>query len=126
MNSGSPALRKRRSYAASSSMGAIEAPGPDDVVRCSPDQRSGCAPPLAAYGEHRLEVVLGEDLEGDHRVGALDPVESGEPLGDHIREAVVLGNANDRHEIPLAGNRVGLGHAVDVGELAAEAGESLP
>ena len=75
MNSGSPARRKRRSYAASSSMGAIEAPGPDT------------SPP---DGEHRLEVVLGEDLEGDHRVGALDAVECRKALRDHLGEPIVL------------------------------------
>src|SRR3954451_19240561 len=92
-------------------MGAISAPGPDDAS--------------AAYGEHRLEVVLGEDLEGDHGVRALDAVEPGQPFGDHLGEPVVLRNAHDRDEVPVAGDRVGLGHAVDAGELAAEGRERV-
>ena len=35
----------------------------------------------------------------------------------------MLAHADDRDEVPLAGDRVGLGDAVDVGELAAERGQ---
>ena len=65
--------------------------------------------------EQRVEVVLGEDLEGDHRLGALDAVER-RAAGDDVGELLVLAHADDRHEVPLARDRVGLGDAVDVGE----------
>src|SRR3954462_1067523 len=70
--------------------------------------------------EQRLEVVLGEDLEGDHRVGALDPLELGEAARDQRRELVGLAYAHDGDEVPLARHGVGLGDAFDAGERPAE------
>src|SRR4051794_37053554 len=71
-------------------------------------------------GEQRLEVVLREDLEGDHRVRALDPVDLRQPASDQRSQLIGLAHADDRHEVPLPRHRVGLGHALEVGELAAE------
>ena len=44
-------------------------------------------------------------------------------LGDHVREVVLLAQPQDRREVPLAGDRVGLGDARHVGQLAAEVGQ---
>src|SRR5262249_30559497 len=73
--------------------------------------------------EQRLEVVLGENLEGDHRVGAADPDELGDVSRHHLGELLVLTHAEDRDEVPLAGDRVRLGHARDVGQLSAQRGQ---
>ena len=43
-----------------------------------------------------------------------------EPLRDHLRELFLARHPHDRDEVPLAGDRVGLGHALDVGERAAQ------
>ncbi len=45
--------------------------------------------------------------------------------GDHIGELLVVGHADDRHEVPLARHRVGLRDALDVRERAAEVGERV-
>src|SRR3954454_14130138 len=70
--------------------------------------------------EQRLQVVLREHLEGDHRVGAADALELREPPGDERRERVGLAYAHDGDEVPFACHRVGLGHPFHVGELPAE------
>ena len=59
-------------------------------------------------------------LERDHRLGPLDAVEAGDLVRHQLRELFGLAQAEDRDEVPFPGHGVGLGDAVDVGELAAE------
>src|SRR4051794_20171672 len=54
--------------------------------------------------EHRLEVVAREDLERHHRLGAADAGELDELAGDHVGEHLVARHADDRDEVPLAGD----------------------
>src|SRR3954463_13810936 len=76
--------------------------------------------------EERLEIVLGEDLERDHRLRALDPLDLGEAVRDHLRDLLGVADAQDRDEVVLAGDAVGLGDPLDVGQLAAEGLERGP
>src|SRR4051794_5665228 len=79
------------------------------------------APPRSAPDrEHRLEVVAREDLEGHHRLRPADAGQLHELAGDDVGEHLVARHADDRDEVPLARHRIGLGDAVEVGELAAE------
>ena len=43
-----------------------------------------------------------------------------EAVRDDLRDLLRVAHPQDRHEVPLAGDGVGLGDALDVGELAAE------
>src|SRR4051812_39085882 len=70
--------------------------------------------------EHRLEVVAREDLEGNHRLRPADARELHELAGDDVGEHLVAWDTHDRDEVPLAGDGVGLGDAVEVGQTAAE------
>ncbi len=45
------------------------------------------------------------------------------PPGDDLRELFVLAQAQDGDEVPLTRDRVRLGHAVDVGQLATQRGQ---
>ena len=62
--------------------------------------------------------MLREDLEGDHRVGVLDPADTGELGRDHLGELLGLRHAQDRHEVPLARDGVRLRDAVHIRELS--------
>ena len=73
----------------------------------------------------RLEVVLRERLEGQHRLGVLDAVELGELAGHDGVDARRVAHAQDGDEVPLTGDGVGLGDAFDLGELTAEVGQRL-
>jgi hypothetical protein len=75
---------------------------------------------LLANGEQRLEVVLGEGLEGDERLGARDPLDLADAGGDDVGELLVALEVQDRHEVPHAGDGVDLADAVDLGQPAAE------
>jgi hypothetical protein len=57
-------------------------------------------------------------------VRALDPVESREAVRDDLGDLAGLAHAQHRHEVPLARDRVGLGDALDVGELRRRASRS--
>src|SRR3954470_19404802 len=70
--------------------------------------------------EHRLEIVLAVGLEGHERQCFLDSWESCQPLGYHRGQLLVLGHAQDGDEVPLAGDGVGLGDALDLGQVAAQ------
>ena len=48
------------------------------------------------------------------------PVDVREALRDDLRDLLRAAHADDRHEVPLAGDGVGLADAFDVGQLAAE------
>src|SRR5271154_7210792 len=76
--------------------------------------------------EERLEVVLGVDLERDHRRGPRDPFQLTDLARDDLRELVLSLETQHGDEIPLACDRVGLGDAFDVGQLAAERRERGP
>ena len=54
-----------------------------------------------------------------------DALELADVLGHHARELVVLPDPHDRDEVPLAGDRVGLGDAVEVGEHTAQLGRAV-
>src|SRR4051795_10147326 len=71
-------------------------------------------------GEHRFEVVLGEDLEGDHRLRPHDALERDERLGDDLGQVLVTLDLHERDEVPVAGHRVGLADALQVREDPAE------
>src|SRR6202034_2155814 len=75
------------------------------------------------HREHRLQIVTGVDLEGDHRLRPAHARQLGELAGDHLGQRVLLAQAQDGHEVPLAGDRVGLGHSLYAGQLAAERGQ---
>jgi len=49
---------------------------------------------LETEAEHRLEVVCGELLKGDHGLRALDPIQQREPLGDDLGQLVVLAHTH--------------------------------
>src|SRR5204863_7757502 len=70
--------------------------------------------------EHGFEVVLRVRLERDHGLRAHDPVDLRDARGDDVGEVLVPAYVHDRDEVPLAGDRVRLAHALDVGEHAAE------
>ena len=74
---------------------------------------------LFADREHRVEVVLGEDLERDHRVGVEDPGQPARPAATTSASRSGSTTRIDGDEVPLAGYRVGLGHALDLGQAAA-------
>ena len=47
-------------------------------------------------------------------------------LGRHdVGQLLVAGHPHDRDEVPLAGHRVGLGHAVDVRQRPSEGGQRV-
>ena len=64
--------------------------------------------------------MLGEDLEGDHRLRAHDALELDQLAGDDLGELLVARDTDDRDVVPFAGDGIGLGDAVEIGELAAE------
>src|SRR5437763_7709416 len=91
--------------------------------------RAGCSytsSSSAADREHRVEVVLREDLERHHRVRLDDAREAGELARDQVRELLLLVHANHCDEIPLAGDRPRLAHALHLREAAAEHLERVP
>ena len=49
-------------------------------------------------------------------VGADDAVDLVEPVGDDVGELLVAPDPHHRDEVGVAGDRVDLGHAVDVGD----------
>src|SRR3954453_10926520 len=73
--------------------------------------------------EERLEIVLGEDLERDHRLRAPDPPDLREAVRDDLRDLLGVADPQDRDEVVLAGDAVGLRDTLDVGELAAQRGQ---
>ena len=83
---------------------------------------TGLATFLQADAEHRLEVVLRVDLEGDVGVGLDDPRDLRQPRGHDVGDLLVVLDPEDRHEIEFAGHRVGLGDAWYVGERRPELG----
>ena len=54
--------------------------------------------------EHGLQIVLRVGLEGDHRQRLGDARQLGQPLGHDPGQRVALGHAQDRDEVPLAGD----------------------
>src|SRR5919204_3278683 len=70
--------------------------------------------------EHRVEVVLREDLERHHRVRLHYSRQAGELARDHVGELVLLLHAYHGDEVPLAGYRPRLRHAFHLREPAAE------
>ncbi len=76
--------------------------------------------------EQRLEIVPRVRLERDHRVRPSHALELGEPTGHELGELLMLAHADDRDEVPLARDRVGLGHSLEIGELPAERGQRGP
>src|SRR4051812_19333427 len=80
---------------------------------------------LVADREQGLQVVLREHLERDQRVRAADPGNLRELVGDDLRDLLGIAHAQDRDEVPLPRDGVGLGDAGDVGKLAAERGDRL-
>src|SRR4051812_36239769 len=115
-----------------------------DARRRTPDRHRGSAPgrsrrvvsgaarrpPAGAWAarsatsiadrEHGFEVVLRVRLERDHGLRAHDPVDLRDARRDDVGEVLVPAYVHDRDEVPLAGDRVRLAHALDVGEHAAE------
>ncbi len=63
-----------------------------------------------------FEVVLRIHLERDQRLGSFDSLHLGHPAGDDLGQVLVVRHANDRHQVPLAGDGVDLGDALDVGD----------
>src|SRR5437588_12525356 len=59
-------------------------------------------------------------LDLHHRLVPLDSGQAGDPISHYLRQLIRLAQAEDRDEVPLAGDRIRLGDAVDVGELAAQ------
>ena len=55
----------------------------------------------------------------------LTPGSLTQPPGDDVGQHLVARHADDGDEVPLAGDRVGLGHAVEVGQRAAERGHRV-
>lgn len=81
---------------------------------------------LQADAEHRLEVVLRVDLEGDVGVGLDDPWHLGEPGGHDVGDLFVILDPDDHDEIELPGYRVRLRDAWHIGEGRPELRDGRP
>ena len=58
-----------------------------------------------ANGEHALQIVLGEDAEGDERLGVGDAGHAGHLFRDQLSHCFVIRHANDGHQIKTAAHR---------------------
>src|SRR5438105_931685 len=65
----------------------------------------------------------GVDLEGHVGAGLDDPRQLRQVRGDDVGHRLVVLDPDQRHEVELAGDRVGLGHARDAGERLPQAGD---
>src|SRR2546425_4850602 len=106
---------------------------PDPLAGAQPGGRYCDAPPpgalaglLQSDAEHRLEVVLRVDLEGDVRVGLSNARDLRELRRDDVGDLLMIFDPEDRHEVELPGHRVGFRHARDVGEGRPELGDCRP
>src|SRR5438105_5780969 len=80
---------------------------------------------LEPEAEHRLQIVGGELLESDHRLGPLDAVQLGQTLRDDFGELVVLTYTGDGDEVPFACHCVDLRDPFHVSQPRAEAREPV-
>src|SRR5688572_24594579 len=72
---------------------------------------------LLKHVERAFHVLRRIDAESDQRLRALQSFDLREPLGDDRGDLLPLGNANNRNQVPFAGDRVNFGHAFYAGNL---------
>ena len=65
--------------------------------------------------ERRLGVPFGVGAEGDVRRRPHDASDLVEPIGDHVRQVLMVANAYHRDEVGVSGHGVDLGDPVQLG-----------
>lgn len=69
--------------------------------------------------------MLGVGPEGDVRGGFHDAVDLGKSIGDGFGQVVVVADPGHRDEVPVAGDRVDLADAVELGNLLGAFGNAV-
>src|SRR5688572_12721833 len=64
------------------------------------------------------EVFSGEDPERDERHGALDAADLRELFRNHLGDPLPLRYADDRDQVPVAGDGIDFGYAIDISDFA--------
>jgi hypothetical protein len=72
---------------------------------------------LKADREHRLQVVPGIGLEGQHGFRLEDLLDGVHFLSDEAGQFLVGWNSDNRHQVIIAANRIDLGDAGDFPQL---------
>src|SRR5690606_5865637 len=86
---------------------------------------AGAGVSFEPYVPRLLEILTRVGAEGGERRGSLDSRDLRELLSDDVSDSVILGNANDRDQIPLAGYRIHLCHAVHASECPGDLRNAL-
>src|SRR5688572_10016715 len=73
---------------------------------------------LLEHVEGTLEVLARVDAEGHERIGANDAGHTAQMLGHYTGDLIPFGDTQDGNEIPVTGDGVNLGNAIDLGDLA--------
>ena len=78
---------------------------------------------LEADREGRLEVVPGVGAERDVGLGVEHARHLVDPAGDHLGDLLELADPHDRDQVDVAGDRVDLADAVEIGDRRGDLGD---